>query len=45
MTRGPKNWSKTPPRVRRAAPLLGENTAEVLTGYSEEEARKIAGEA
>jgi crotonobetainyl-CoA:carnitine CoA-transferase CaiB-like acyl-CoA transferase len=45
MTRGPKNWSKTPPEVRRPAPRLGENTVEVLTeiGYPEEEARKIAG--
>jgi crotonobetainyl-CoA:carnitine CoA-transferase CaiB-like acyl-CoA transferase len=45
MMRGPKNWSKTPPQVRRPAPLLGENTAEVLTelGYSDEESRKIAG--
>jgi crotonobetainyl-CoA:carnitine CoA-transferase CaiB-like acyl-CoA transferase len=45
MMRGPKNWSKTPPRIRRPAPRLGENTAEVLTeiGYPEEEARKIAG--
>jgi crotonobetainyl-CoA:carnitine CoA-transferase CaiB-like acyl-CoA transferase len=31
--------------LRRPAPLLGENTAEVLTelGYSDEESRKIAG--
>ena len=45
MTRGPKNWSKTPPEVRRPAPRLGENTVEVLTeiGYPQEEARKIAG--
>jgi len=45
MARGPKNWSKTPPQVRRRQPRLGENGVEVLTeiGYSEEEARKIAG--
>jgi crotonobetainyl-CoA:carnitine CoA-transferase CaiB-like acyl-CoA transferase len=45
MARGPKNWSKTPPTVRQHAPRLGENTVEILTeiGYSEEEARKIAG--
>ncbi len=45
MILGPKNWSKTPPRVRRPAPLLGENTVEVLTetGYPEEAARDIAG--
>ncbi len=47
MMRGPQNWSKTPPRIRRPAPGLGENTAGVLTeiGYpeEEEEARKIAG--
>jgi crotonobetainyl-CoA:carnitine CoA-transferase CaiB-like acyl-CoA transferase len=45
MTRGPKNWSKTPPTIRRHAPRLGENTVEILTevGYSAEDARKIAG--
>ena len=45
MIRGPKNWSKAPPRVRRPAPFLGENTVEVLTeiGYPEEAARNIAG--
>ena len=45
MMRGPKNWSKTPPRIRRPAPRLSENSAEVLTeiGYPEQEARKIAG--
>src|ERR1700749_2696526 len=44
-TRGPKNWSKTPPAIRRPAPRLGENTVEILTeiGYSEQEARGIAG--
>jgi crotonobetainyl-CoA:carnitine CoA-transferase CaiB-like acyl-CoA transferase len=46
MTRGPKNWSKTPPTIRRHAPRLGENTVEILTeiGYSAQDARKIAGE-
>jgi crotonobetainyl-CoA:carnitine CoA-transferase CaiB-like acyl-CoA transferase len=46
MTRGPKNWSKTPPAITRPAPRLGENTVEILTeiGYSEQDARKIAGE-
>jgi crotonobetainyl-CoA:carnitine CoA-transferase CaiB-like acyl-CoA transferase len=46
-TRGPKNWSKTPPAIRRHAPRLGENTVEILTeiGYSEQHARAIAGEA
>jgi crotonobetainyl-CoA:carnitine CoA-transferase CaiB-like acyl-CoA transferase len=45
ITRGPKNWSKTPPAIRRHAPRLGENTVEILTeiGYSAGEARKIAG--
>jgi crotonobetainyl-CoA:carnitine CoA-transferase CaiB-like acyl-CoA transferase len=45
MTRGQKNWSKTPPTIRRHAPRLGENTVEILTeiGYSGEDARKIAG--
>jgi crotonobetainyl-CoA:carnitine CoA-transferase CaiB-like acyl-CoA transferase len=44
-TRGPKNWSKTPPAIRRHAPRLGENTVEILTeiGYSEQDARTIAG--
>jgi crotonobetainyl-CoA:carnitine CoA-transferase CaiB-like acyl-CoA transferase len=46
MTRGPKNWSKTPPAISRHAPRLGENTVEILTeiGYCEQDARKIAGE-
>jgi crotonobetainyl-CoA:carnitine CoA-transferase CaiB-like acyl-CoA transferase len=45
VTRGPKNWSKTPPAIRRHAPRLGENTIEILTeiGYSAQDARKIAG--
>jgi crotonobetainyl-CoA:carnitine CoA-transferase CaiB-like acyl-CoA transferase len=44
VARGPKSWSRTPPQIRRPAPRLGEDTAEVLTeiGYSEEDARKIA---
>jgi crotonobetainyl-CoA:carnitine CoA-transferase CaiB-like acyl-CoA transferase len=47
MMRGPKNWSKTPPSIRRHAPRLGENTVEILTeiGYSAQDARKIAGAA
>jgi crotonobetainyl-CoA:carnitine CoA-transferase CaiB-like acyl-CoA transferase len=45
IARGPRNWSKTPPQIRRPAPSLGQDTAEVLTeiGYSEEDVRKIAG--
>ena len=35
----PTTWSDTPPAIRRHAPLLGENTAEVLeeAGYSRQE--------
>ncbi|HVV08391.1 CoA transferase [Amycolatopsis sp.] len=42
--RGPANWSKTPPQLRRPAPHRGEHTAEVLEeiGYSEAEAQKVA---
>ena len=42
--RGPANWSKTPPQLRRPAPHLGENTVEVLgeLGYSAERAHAIA---
>jgi crotonobetainyl-CoA:carnitine CoA-transferase CaiB-like acyl-CoA transferase len=44
VARGPTNWSRTPPQIRRPAPRLGQDTAEVLTeiGYSEKDARKIA---
>ncbi|HEY1487682.1 MAG TPA: CoA transferase [Micromonosporaceae bacterium] len=42
--RGPANWSKTPPELRRPAPHRGEHTAEVLEeiGYSEADAQKVA---
>jgi crotonobetainyl-CoA:carnitine CoA-transferase CaiB-like acyl-CoA transferase len=42
--RGPANWSKTPPELRRPAPHLGEHTVEVLEeiGYSEADAQKVA---
>lgn len=35
----PTSWSDTPPAIRRHAPLLGENTAEILeeAGYSRQE--------
>src|SRR5260370_21608975 len=44
MARGPRNWSQTPPQIRRPPPGLGENTPEVLAkiGYSEEDARTSA---
>lgn len=44
--KGPDNWSKTPPQLRRPAPHLGEHTIEVLTelGYTEEQARALVGE-
>lgn len=40
--RGPANWSRTPPQLRRPAPHKGEHTAEVLSemGYT---ADKVAG--
>jgi crotonobetainyl-CoA:carnitine CoA-transferase CaiB-like acyl-CoA transferase len=43
IARGPKSLSRTPPQIRRPAPRLGEDTADILTelGYSEEDARKI----
>src|ERR1700722_6283624 len=42
--RGPAQWSRTPPQLRRPAPHRGEHTAEVLQqlGYSEAEAQQLA---
>ncbi|HVW41153.1 MAG TPA: CoA transferase [Amycolatopsis sp.] len=42
--RGPANWSRTPPELRRPAPHRGEHTTEVLQeiGYSEADAQKVA---
>jgi crotonobetainyl-CoA:carnitine CoA-transferase CaiB-like acyl-CoA transferase len=40
----PTEWSKSPPAITRHAPLLGENTAEVLreAGYSEADVQALA---
>jgi crotonobetainyl-CoA:carnitine CoA-transferase CaiB-like acyl-CoA transferase len=40
----PMRMSETPPSMRRAGPLLGEHSAEVLAevGYSQEEIRRLA---
>jgi crotonobetainyl-CoA:carnitine CoA-transferase CaiB-like acyl-CoA transferase len=39
----PGSWSETPPSVRRHAPLLGENTREVLAeaGYAADEIERL----
>lgn len=39
----PGRWSETPPAVRRHAPLLGENTREVLAeaGYAADEIERL----